>query len=255
VRSSPEVSELAHVHPPDTFVYRVARGPNPFAPPYWELASEEDGTFGNRFDDPGALPDPSGRRSVIPSEARFRVVYCSTQRAGAFGETLARFRPSLATLAMANAIQDDEPPDPSLQGNSIPADWRFNRRIGWMLLDPSLEFVDFNHASTMTHLRTKLALLLDSLGLDDLDLSAITSQNRRLTQEAARYVYELVDENGNPAFAGIRYISRLHEWWECWAIFHDRLQHRSQSAGTILPDDPGLIEAALALGIRPPKAF
>ncbi len=44
----------------------------------WSYAAAIDGTFGNRYDDP---------------DASYRVLYASSQRIGAFLETLARFRP------------------------------------------------------------------------------------------------------------------------------------------------------------------
>ena len=64
----------------------MSRGFDVFAPPDWSWA-QEDGTFGNCFDDPG-------KYRGIPEEDRFRMVYCTTRRAGAFGETIARFRRS-----------------------------------------------------------------------------------------------------------------------------------------------------------------
>jgi hypothetical protein len=173
----------------------------------------------------------------------------------AFGETIARFRPSVQTLARLEQVEDDDPVDPSLFDNSIPADWRFKRRIGWIQLESALRFVDVHNASTITQLRISLAGLLDHFGLSELDLSDITSQNRRLTQEIARFVYEQEDEIGRPMFAGVRYMSRLHQDWECWAMFHDRMKVTQQHVGAIYPDDPGLLEAAEALGLTPPAAF
>src|SRR5688572_2443535 len=83
---------LAFVAPPVTPVFRVAHRPgDPFEPPPWSRA-RPDGTFGSRFDDPG--PDDESSRPE-----RFRVVYCATRRAGAFGETVARFRPPLDSFA------------------------------------------------------------------------------------------------------------------------------------------------------------
>lgn len=238
---------LVAVSPPADGMYRLARGPaEPFAPPDWYRA-DEDGTFGNRFDDPGA---EEGR---LPNE-RFRTVYCATQRAAAFGETVARFRPSPRLLTYLDAIDDDEPVAASLAGavdpedhrrGLIPADWRLRRRIGQSVLDPALAFVDIAAAETMQHLRAALAPLAASLGLDDIDLSALTSQQRRLTQGAARYVYEQRGPSGRARYAGLRYPSRLnpHEW-ECWAIFDDRIRHQRGWPGlpaSIFPDDADLM--------------
>jgi len=64
----------------------VARGLDPLAPPDWPYA------HGNRFDDPGEVDG-------ISPEARFRVVYCASERVCAFAETVARFRPNLRALA------------------------------------------------------------------------------------------------------------------------------------------------------------
>lgn len=227
-------------------VYRVARrSANPFAPPPWELAGE-DGTFGNRFDDPSA---GDGR----PLSARFRTIYCATTAAGAFGETVARFRPSLALLAQLQAVDDAEPfesafaefldPADPTKG-VIPADWRLGHRLAPTLLNPLLRFVDLPAPSTLQHLRAALAPTASGLGLPDFDLSAVTSPQRRLTQACARYVYERVDEAGSPAFAGLRYLSRLHNAWECWAIFSDRLRHDPGFPETIFPDNPHLQEVA-----------
>ena len=36
---------------PEDWIYRVKRGPDPWAWPDWNYA-HEDGTFGSRFDDP-----------------------------------------------------------------------------------------------------------------------------------------------------------------------------------------------------------
>ncbi len=87
---------------PAAEIFRVARrGGDPFAPPPWDKAGA-DGTFGNRFD------DPSAERGLGTSE-RFRSIYCATTAMGSFGETLARFRPSIQLLARLREIDEEEP--------------------------------------------------------------------------------------------------------------------------------------------------
>jgi hypothetical protein len=100
-RSSPQADRLRLVPAPTEPVVRIARGLDPFAPPSWAFA-QDDGTFGNRFDDPGAAIG-------IPEAQRFRMIYCASQREAAFAEVLAHFRPSLTILAALAAIEDDEP--------------------------------------------------------------------------------------------------------------------------------------------------
>lgn len=233
---------LPGVRPPKT-VYRVGRGFDAFAPPDWAYALE-DGTFGNRFDDPSAERD-------VPESERYRVVYCATERAGAFGETIARFRPSVGLLAGLEAIEDDEGLDAELQGGVILEEWRLSRRVGSTRLASDLLFANLPVPETMRVLRRELAAVVGELGLEDIDLSAVSGPHRRLTQEAARYIYEQTDDTGRPIFAGIRYLSRLNPGWELWAVFHDRMRHEpDEVAEPIKAGEPGLVEAATLLGLR-----
>jgi hypothetical protein len=224
--------------PKDGLVYRVARGFDLFAPPDWAWA-KSDGTFTNRFDDPGAYHG-------IPAKKRFRMIYCATQRAGAFAETTAYFRKSPKTIAGLSEIEDDEE-DPELIGGVIPESWRLERSIGVTRLSEASVFADIMNPRALQILRERLAPLLTQFGLADFDISAVTSQERRLTQEAARYVYELA--NAGLVFNGIRYTSRLNQDWELWAIFSDRMVHEEEFFATIRHDDPGLLEAAALFGL------
>lgn len=218
---------LVAVSPPAGPIYRIARGPNdPFAAPSWDYALQ-DGTFGNRFDDPTAADG-------YPPEQCFRVIYCASQRAAAFGETLARFRVSTALLGALGSIDEEESIGQSVAGATdpddvrrglVPADWRMRRRIGETILSPSLRLVDIDAGESIEHLRHSLAPLARQLNLTTIDLSAMTSSNRHYTQCCARHIYEQRDQAGAPAFAGIRYLSRLNASWECWAIFENRMIH------------------------------
>jgi hypothetical protein len=244
---------LISVHPPRAGIYRLARGPDPLSPPDWAFA-KEDGTFGNRFDDPTASIGNG------PDE-RFRAVYCSTQRRAAFGETLARFRVSLRLLADLNAIEDDESTEEALSGavdpedrsrGLIPADWRVKRRIQTAVLDHSLPFVDLGVHETMQYLRAELAEFARDHTVEDVDLSALTGPQRPFTQYCARYIYDISHATGVPRFAGIRYVSRLDARWKCWAIFADRLRHTSGSPGfpyDIPPDNPDLLAIAQSFNL------
>jgi hypothetical protein len=108
---------------------------------------------------------------------------------------------------------------------------------------------DFASAETFQILTEELAPLLVRFGLTEFDLSLITSRRRRVTQEAARYVYELA--GSGQVFAGVRYLSRLNPAWELWAVFHDRMVHSPEELSeTVREDDPGLVEAASVLGIE-----
>lgn len=231
---------LHAIPPPTSPVYRVARGDSgpptdAFTPPDWARVGA-DGTFGNRFDDPGAADG-------LPESARFRVVYAATQRAGAFAETIAHFRPDLEALAALAAISGGAGESQPMAG-VVPASWRRVRGVGRLLLDPALRFVDIAHPDTLADLRPRFARLAADLGHPDLDLSAVTSGSRVLTQRAARYVYEWTTATGTPAFAGVRYVSRHGAAWECWALFADRLVGTRSPVETVQEDDLGLLRAA-----------
>jgi hypothetical protein len=203
----------------------------------------EDGTFGNRFD------DPSAEHGRDPAE-RYRAIYCATTAASAFGETLARFRPSIELLAKLRTIDDDEPLEEQLvgaldpldsQSGLVPADWRLRRLLATTILDPDLRFVDLAAPATHQYLRDVMAPDIASLGLTDLDLSTVTGPQRRLTQRCARHIYDLRDPAGTGVFAGVRYISRLNPDWECWAGFADRMVHAPGVPAPVFPDDPDLL--------------
>lgn len=239
------MSELHEIGPPGGPIFRVARrAERPFAPTSWQYALG-DGTFGNRFDDPG-------NTDVNRLEQRFRTIYCATHKAGAFGETLARYRPSVSFVARLrdSAIAEGENADAILEdlGDSrdptypdrglVPISWRLDRHVGVARIDPSLRCVDITNVRTLNHLRSVVAPTATELELTDVDLSAVTSSARPLTQACARYIYE-------QGFAGIRYLSRLNADWECWALFDTRLRVESEDfPEDIRATDPELLKVA-----------
>jgi hypothetical protein len=85
--------------------------------------------------------------------------------------------------------------------------------------------------------------------LGDIDLSAITGPNRAFSQLVAHCVHAQRDTAGAPRYAGLRYLSRLHAAWECWAAFDDRLAHRPSYATEVDTIDSALLEAAAVLGL------
>jgi hypothetical protein len=228
------VDELAIVPAPTEPIYRVARTPDPFAPPDGAYALP-DGTFGGRFD------DPAGRVGVQPHR-RFQTLYFAGDPAGAFAEVISRFRPDLAVQSALSGLK----PVPGV----VPAEWRAIRRLGVTTIVSSGEFVDIGNARTLATLRRMLASTALRLDIPDVDLSALTGPARQLTQEAARYVYEQRTKDGHPRYTGIRYTSRLGRAWECWAIFADRLEHRILRVDPIGARHVGLVEAARLLGLR-----
>ena len=234
---------------PSDGMYRIGRKPDePFALPNWDRVGP-DGTFGNRFDDPGGIFD-------IPIEDRFRVIYCATQREAAFAEVVSRFRqrPNLERV-LAKIEDDEETIEEALSGavdpdfpdhNMLESDWLQRRRIGHTRIVARNDLVDISHADSLARLNEVLAPVLEAFKLDQLDLSAMTNPAVRfLTQSASRYIY-------NQGYAGIRYTSRLGANWECWALFEGRFRHAKGSPGfpnTITPDDADLLSVAKRFGL------
>ena len=150
---------------PDGLIYRVARVPDARAWPEWAYA-HEDGTFGNRFDDP---------------RGEYRVLNASSQREGAFTETLARYRVDLQIAADYQLIHGD--PEDAAYPDAVPAgvvprEWLDARLVGTATHDGW--FVDLGHSDSLVHLRTALADRVLHYGLDDLDAGAIRRAPARL---------------------------------------------------------------------------
>jgi hypothetical protein len=99
---------------PDGVLYRLGRRPDPWAWPDWAYAGD-DGTWGNRFDDPAS---------------EYRVLYASSERLGPFLETLARFRPDPAIAAeqIAGDARDSE--FATRPAGLIPVSWLEDRSAG-----------------------------------------------------------------------------------------------------------------------------
>lgn len=209
-------------------VYRLGRRPDPWAYPDWSHAGE-DSTFGNRWDDP---------------EGSYRVVYSSSQRMGAFLETLARFRPDPHVSAGLAEIEGDE--DDSVPPGTVPGSWLNGRLIGTAVLTGS--FADVGRGRSIAFLRRQLAGRVLHYGLPDLDAAAIRlSAPRRFTQEISRFVYACTT-GGERQFEGIRYLSRLGDEVENWAMFEPGVPQRSEST-PISRSDPDLLEALERLGL------
>lgn len=91
---------------PNSPVFRIGRLPSPWQPPDWSYA-KEDGTFGNRFDDPAG---------------RYRVLYVASQRLACFVETLARFRPDIVLFDELADIDGENDPNITTGSGMTPLD-------------------------------------------------------------------------------------------------------------------------------------
>lgn len=223
---------LTSSRPPGT-LYRIGRAPDAWAWPDWAFAGE-DGTFGNRYDDP---------------EGDYRVLYASSQRVGAFVEVLARYRTDPALVAeYAEIAVDDGDEYPTIPPGLVPADWPAHRCVG-TATHPG-PFADVGHSDSLAHLRVALAPRLLHYGLDDFDASDLRRRApRALSQEISRYVFERGVDAGGERLAGVRYLSRLGDEFENWGIFEGS-EPANTTSEPIATDDDDLAAALEKLDLR-----
>jgi len=205
--------------PPPT-LYRLGREPHPWAPPDWAYAGE-DGTFGNRFDDP---------------RGTYRVLYASSSRLGCFLETLARFR---VDVALAAALAEISGADDYVPLGVVPREWPRGRAMG--MADAAGVFAAIGSSESLATLRGALASTIVELGLDDLDAAAIRSSvPRAFTQAVSRYVYDTA------RFDGVSYRSRYGDEIENWAVFEPFTAIRPQAPTQSVDFCDAFLIAALA---------
>lgn len=213
-------------------LHRVGRAPDAWAWPSWAFAGD-DATFGNRYDDP---------------EGEYRVLYASSRRVGAFVEVLARYRTDPALVAEYAEISTDGDEHPTIAPGVVPSDWPLRRRAG--TATHLGVFADVGHSDSLAHLRGRLAGRLVHYGLDDLDGGDLRRRAPRdLTQEISRYVFERGADADGRALAGVRYLSRLGDELENWAIF-EGTDPQDATSEPIAHDDEDLAAALAKLDLH-----
>ena len=209
-------------------LFRVGRNDDAWAVPDWAYA-KEDGTFGNRFDDPMGV---------------YRVLYASSQRLGCFIETLARFRVDVSFVADLALMENGD--DDFTAFGTIRKAWLKGRCIG--TADVEGEYADIYALGWVSHLRTALAGIAVKLGMKDFDLSSLEpAEPRLLTRRAGRIAFEF-------GYAGVFYHSRYGHSLENWAIFEDwavpeRFPIHQPNSRKVAEDDPDLLDALRILGL------
>jgi hypothetical protein len=225
----------------DAEIYRVGRRPDPWAFIDWAYAGT-DGTFGGRWDD---------------ANGRYRVIYASSQRLGAFLETLAQFRPDPSVIAESQAIEIVEGDEETAPPGTVPLTWCREREIttGVTTEGEIDEFVVVGAAATLAILRAAFAGRLVHFGLEDLDAATIRrTAPRAFTQEVSSFIERQRDEAGG-RYGGIYFRSKLGDEFENWAIFEQEWMRGhspvlSVSRGVVDPNDGDLEDAMRILGLR-----
>ena len=147
----------------------------------------------------------------------YPVVYAGSTLLGAFVEKLQPLRPSPAMRAALARIRNNAPGlTATPPAGTVFAAWLRKLYVGRGRLTGT--FVDVTQASTLALLDRSMRGTLGRLRVRRLDLSAVTSGKRKVTQEISRWVYERRTRDDRP-FDGILYTSRFGANLECWAIF------------------------------------
>ncbi len=146
----------------------------------------------------------------------YEVVYFGTTLEACFGEVLAPLRPD---PEIADIVREDWDDSSNMAPGEIARDWRAKRLAVRVRPATDLPFLDVEAIETRELLRRELAVALSLLEVKDLDVSDIRSSDRRVTRLVSQWAWSQDLPNGEPRFAGIRYLSRLNSEWECWAIF------------------------------------
>lgn len=185
---------------------------------------------GNRFDS---------------ATGRFGVLYFGTDLETCFAETIARFRPSEVAAQVVREEWRAEPAKYMAIG-AVPADWRMTRVAIHVCLPKTVLFLDLEDIASRNFLEEELSTQLVMLGEPRLDIATIRGHNRDITRAISEWAYGL-DQINKQQVAGIRYISRMGNDWECWAVF-DKVVSDIEVVEyhPILPNDQALLDVASA---------
>ena len=219
-------------------LWRLGKREDPLAPsPILTAAERAQPRGGNRFDS---------------SQGNYRVVYFGSNIETRLGETLARLRPDPSLIAV---VRDEWQELGFMEVGTVPAKWRADRIAVLARIDlqyfgsPTEAFVDAEDLATHQVLREELSKILAQLGYADLDVGVVRGPDRRITRAISQWAHEQTDDDGNARYAGVRYVSRLSDAWECWAVFDDVPVHVMETK-TIELDLPQLDGVAKEFGLR-----
>lgn len=190
------------VFPADRLLWRVGRSDQPLRASRLE-SGENPILGGNRFDSP---------------KAKYGVIYLASSLDACFGETLARYRP---TAEMLGIVKEEWQERGFMVAGSVPQDWRHRRIAAQVKVFDDRPFVDVEDSATHDVLTAVLAKELAGLKVERLDIPTVRGCDRRVTRVISDWIWRQADGKGNRVYAGIRYLSKIDDNWECWAAFDD----------------------------------
>ncbi len=107
--------------------------------------------------------------------------------------------------------------------------------------------MDIEATATHTFVTEAAASILAGRSVQNLDVALVRGQGRLLTRAIAGWAYAQADSNGDPLYAGIRYVSSLGDF-ECWAIFDGTRVILDATENVSRADSP-VVEIAALFGL------
>ncbi len=158
------------------------------------------------------LPDPRSGRFDDPLK-EYRTLYCARYQSVALRETLQQFRRSSATLSMLKHVFGTA----GLPPVKVPSDWRAKRVLApaRIRLAAGADLVVYEDPILLRKLEEGFAEFLDSQDVAGLDIAALRSKERIVSQFFGRFLYDR-------GHAGIIFESGVPPGGSCIALFEDR---------------------------------
>lgn len=174
---------------------------------------------------PAFMQGPGKGRFDCPwSPVGYRVLYAAGTPNAAFIEALQRFRLDLAGIREVTESSPVGVPERDALRESLLAPSGYvepgfedSHKICSVQVRLQTSVANVTSSAVLERVRHELSEMLLESGLDDLDLSRVTSLRREVTQQVSFWAWQ----NG---YAGISYVSRFGADLTCYALFEDRYE-------------------------------
>ncbi len=165
------------------------------------------------------LPDPRTGRFDDPLQ-KYRTLYCARYQTIALRESLQHFRHGTDTLAKLKSVYGSA----GIPQAKVPNDWRAAHVLApaRIRLAPGSQLVEYEDPDLLRSLQEGFAEFLDSEKITTLDIPALRSKDRIVSQLFGRFLY-------SRDYAGIVFESAIPPGGSCVALFEGRA--RLEAAG------------------------
>lgn len=186
------------------------------------------------------LPDPRSGRFDDPLK-EYRTLYCARHQSVALRESLQEFRHSTETLSKLKSVYSAS----DMPAAKVPDDWRATRVLApaRIRLAPGTELVGYEEPGLLRTLEEGFAEFLDSQKITSLDIPALRSKDRIVSQLFGRFLY-------SQGYAGIVFESGIPPGGPCVTLFEGRAWLEANGAERSLAESlPALRTVCRELGL------